>query len=257
MLLAVVWAAASYGASAPTLQDILAKAKAALGGAARLDGVRTIALTASRVQSGAVVEAGEEAGSGEDGIRQKIQLTFQFPLNFRREEQMNGSSGTPGPIEITCLNGERVWSDERQPDNLPQGWMVHYQSFRSAPADQTKILKFTAARYLFALMLRSGPAFPLSITYVGTRDSSGETVDVIEGKGPEDFRARLYLDQKTGLPKLLKYAAFEWILSDYRSLEGLQFPFHITINRNGKMLSETMVERYAINPVLDQTFFEK
>lgn len=98
------------------------------------------------------------------------------------------------------------------------------------------------------LMQHRGMIPRLSInttTHAGGRDEMNKVLkDVTEGRGQGAQAARQEGDLET-------------YFSDYRSVDGIMLPHHITKSANGKLIEEWEIKNYKINPPLSARDFEK
>jgi hypothetical protein len=138
------------------------------------------------------------------------------------------------------------------------------------------------------------PNFPLQATYGGVQTSENGSVEAIDLTGPNQFAARLFVDQATHRPLLLSYRdrlprnigylttarsgsegepsapsageaeeqTVQLFLADYRTVEGpmktrLQLPFQMVRAVNGRPVDEWRVEKYRLNPGLKVKIFER
>lgn len=130
--------------------------------------------------------------------------------------------------------------------------------------------------------LQTSPASsPLEFSYGGVIKAEQGNIEAIEVSGSDGFAARLFVDQTTHRPVLISYpdwvdrkagyvvstapatpadvqeVAVQLYFSDYRSVQGVWFPFLITKAINGVIVDEWRVEKYKLNPDLKQKRFEK
>ncbi|HZS08438.1 MAG TPA: hypothetical protein VFD58_26630 [Blastocatellia bacterium] len=142
---------------------------------------------------------------------------------------------------------------------------------------------------LSLVWLQSAPAsFPLDFTYGGVIKTGTGEVEAIDMTGPDDFAARLFVDQKSRRPLMISYRevvrrdagyvvsapagesnqaaakaeaaqeiAVQLYFSDYRPVNGVLLPFLITRAVNGVPVDEWKIEKYKINPDLKPKRFEK
>jgi len=130
-------------------------------------------------------------------------------------------------------------------------------------------------------------AFPLEFSYGGEIKNDHGNVEAIDISGPEDFAARLFVDQATARPAMLSYGelirknagyvvsaagdaqntetkpedieeiAVQLYFSDYRNVNGVMLPFLIIKAVNGAPVDEWKIEKYKTNPDLKPKKFEK
>lgn len=146
----------------------------------------------------------------------------------------------------------------------------------------------------YAWFSHNPPNFPLQATYGGVQTSENGSVEAIDLTGPNQFAARLFVDQATHRPLLLSYRdllprnigylttarsgsegepsapsageveeqTVQLFLADYRAVEGpmksrLQLPFQMVRAVNGRPVDEWRVEKYRLNPGLKAKIFER
>jgi hypothetical protein len=140
---------------------------------------------------------------------------------------------------------------------------------------------------VFALTLTSPSSFPLESSYAGEIETEKGKVEAIEISGPEEFAARLFIDQASHRPVMISYRelisqksgyvvsadennrdpenknetgdeiAIQLYLADYRNVNGIVLPFQITKAVNGVPVDEWKIEKYKVNPDLKPKKFEK
>jgi hypothetical protein len=343
-------------ASAMRASELLARSRAALGGEAQLNSVRSLSLSGRfhRQRAGTKI-------SGE------LKIELLLPDKFLRSENSN-----PQPLTfvttLLAVNGRQVWMNRQvnrptsddgsveQPRgpasastveaarasgmrgaaggntvtrvNTPTGNTSSEQSVLGAriptaqgpelnnraaqiseekkasshlrlSSDQAPGLKNPGVRAALESQLRKefislalvwlmmAPAtVPLEFSYGGAVTDPHGNVEAIEIKGPDDFAARLFLDQTTHLPKLLSYRelisrnagyvvtapapesgenkseemaeiAVQLYFYDYRQVGGIRLPFQIIKAVNGKPVDEWRIEKYKLNPDLKPKKFEQ
>jgi hypothetical protein len=146
-------------------------------------------------------------GSGSGGqITGSIEIDVLFPDKFYREET---SAGGISITRIDGFEGERPFFDIVS--NTP-GARVSAANPASDPARLTAALRRTnadLARLLLGLVAGTQPGLPVTYTYAGQAQSPDGTAHVIDVAGPEDFKARLFIDTATHVPLMLTYVDAE------------------------------------------------
>ena len=99
----------------------------------------------------------------------------------------------------------------------------------------------------------------------GTEELDGKKVYKIKlTKGKEDIQT-YYLDAETYMPVMVaeysqdenfKGVLFKTKLSDYREVDGLKFPFKISLLANDNVMWEREVEEVKVNPKVEDKVFE-
>jgi len=131
------------------------------------------------------------------------------------------------------------------------------------------------------LLLTSPPSMPLEYAYGGEAEADDGKADVVDAKGAGSFAARLFLDQKTHRPLMLAYraaaptmmirtqrgdgpppaagmppgelpppqiVAIELFLDDYKNIDGVLLPHHLSRSVDGKPNEEMTFKTIRINP---------
>jgi len=136
--------------------------------------------------------------------------------------------------------------------------------------------------------------YPLGFTFAGRAESPAGTADVIDVSGEALTGARLFIDATTRLPRMVSWqgadvrlstlqamaptsttgrefsqneiqdqmarsrATVEYRLyfSDYRPVDGLQWPFRLRRSIAGETIEEWELERFHLNPTIDEKAFQ-
>ncbi len=272
--------------AASKAQQLIAQARTALGGD-KLKSVTSLSATGSyRRMLGGREMAGE------------VQFDLVLPDKMIRVETMNPI----GSVEITrleAIKGDSVWMDQqtsgggggmvmiRRPGgDSPQGLEMQKNSIRA-----------DFARTTLGLLLTTLSTFPVEYSYAGEADSPDGKADVLDVKGPNNFAARLFLDQKSHKPLLLSYQSrkprmitqtiqgqgqhrseeeikkqieeaeakaaaeplveFQIFFNDYCDVNGVSLPHRLTRSVENEVSEETEITKYKINPSIKADRFEK
>ena len=206
--------ARSDAASLARGREILARAQHAVGGADKLAAVHDFTATEDdRFEPSAKRPNASEIDR------------WIAPSHLRQDTREPG-----GPVSMYC-DGKLGWV------STPQGaWAL-----RGATLIEMRNEVF---HVYFSLLLARGEA---SVAAVDDR-----TVEISAG----DQVVRLVIDPATGLPRQLLYESpqpngpaqlMEEEYSDFREVNGIQVPFHVTYHQGGKYLAESVVSQFQIN----------
>ena len=251
-------------------EQLLAQARAALGGDNELAKVQ--GLTASGTYQR---EVGDRQLNGE------VTIDLQLPDKMLRTESMR-PMGDATIEMLQGINGDQLLRNSRTigggPNMMvriapPSGADGEAQALRNQRADM--------ARFALALLLTTPPAMPLEYAYGGEAESDDGRADVVDAKGPSSFAARLFFDQKTHRPLMLTYRGaaprmvmrtqrgdgpppgagipagelpppqivdIQLFLDDYRSVDGVMLPHHLSRSVDGKPNEEIAFKTIRINP---------
>ncbi|MEK6408323.1 MAG: hypothetical protein AABN34_15290 [Acidobacteriota bacterium] len=275
LLLALLMAAHNTATEGGTAMDraeeLLHQARAALGGEARIKTAVSLSVSGTLRR---VTENQDQSG--------EIKLDFLMPDKFKKTETMNLIAGIELTL-VTTLNGDQAWKDSKSssPGNAQVTVMrPGGQGQQPVPLPEVRA---EFARHLLALLLIPPPSFPMQFSYSGEAEAPDGRADVIDAKGPDGFAAKLFLDKTTHRPLMLSYrgivgrmstmraaggsrddidklvkeaqanavrqqAEIELRFSDYRTVDGILLPHHITRAANGKITEEWQITKFKLNP---------
>ena len=191
-LILTLFALGSAAVAQTTADDILSKARQALGGAGKLAAVESLSIS-GQVTNGAIV-------SGMT-LSSDMTLSIQLPDKFMREETVQLSAAMGGgmspemaaavgsPTIVDCLNGDEQWSDLRMSaDSQIESAMIQRAAGAQLSA-RRQDLRGTFTRYLLALLLADRPGFHIEFALVEPNPYARRRHGLRAGrKGPERFR---------------------------------------------------------------------
>lgn len=257
--------------------DLLQQARAALGGVAALEKVRALEANGTVTRA-----AGAMQLSGD------LTLQIQLPDRMLRSDSLSPDGGLTlvtdsGFDGDTLLRGSRTFNAPpgaiiRTPPPPARGSEAEAQALRAARAD--------LARLTVALLLRAPRSQPMDLTYGGQAEAPDGKADVIDVRGRDGntFAAKLFLDTTTHRPLMLSYRGvaprvvmqtrrlepgsappaappadaapqpagdvvdIEMFLDDYRDVDGLLLPHHLTRSVAGEVTEELTFESVTVNP---------
>ncbi len=217
--------------------------------------------------------------------KQTGEITLEALLPDKFLQTSSRYLGAAEFISMLTINGTRTWSDFKQPD---MGALVEAKSAMgsgSAKADDyggkkditgggssggamPQISQEDFGRMLLAWLLITPGTLPVEFTYAGEAKADGKTADVLDAQGPNDrFATRLFIAQQTHQLLMLTYQApmpntadkmeIRWVVSDYRNVNGLTLPHHLTKSTGGVMTGEIEINKVKVNPSLKPEKFEK
>jgi hypothetical protein len=159
------------------------------------------------------------------------------------------------------------------------------QALRAARAD--------LARFAVAFLLTPPASMPLEFTHGGEAESPDGKAEVVNVKGPGSFAARLFFDKSSHRPLMLSYQGvaprmvvqtmrggpapdpaaterhaneavaaqppqavdIQMFLDDYRPVDGVMFPHHVSRSVDGKTTEEWTFKTIRINPAFKPDAF--
>jgi hypothetical protein len=270
---------AARAAGDPKAEQVLAQARAALGGDMNLNKVQ--GLTAAGIFQR---EMGDRQMNGE------ITIDLQLPDKMLRTESMR-PTGDATIEMLQGVNGDQVLRHSRSIGGGPgmvfrvappgSGADADAQALRNQRADMT--------RFALAFLLTSPSATPLDYTYGGEAEAEDGKADVVDAKGPGSFAARLFFDKKTHRPLMLSYRGaaprmvvqtrrgdgpppeaaplpaqmpppqivdIQLFLDDYKTVDGVLLPHHFSRSIDGKPNEEMTFKTIKINPAFKPDAFK-
>jgi hypothetical protein len=257
--------------------ELLAQARTALGGNSAIDKVQALsAMGKVRRSAGDMQLAGD------------ITLQFQLPDHLLRTDSLSPDGGMTlvtdqGFNGDVLIRASRTFNAPpgavlRMPPTPARGSDAEAQALRAARAD--------LARLSVALLLRGPESQPVDFAYAGQAESPDGKADVIDVKSRDGgtFAARLFLDPATHRPLMLSYRGvapriavqtrrlppgaappqgsppevapppagdivdIEMFLDDYRRVDGVMLPHHVTRSIAGEVNEEWTFATMTVNP---------
>lgn len=278
--------------SSKRAEDLLSKARQALGGDAKLKAVQSLSLSATfdRV-------LGEMRADGE------IELDLMLPDKFKKLETMNLPMGKASVTRLEGFNGDEHFADSKTNSGGAGGVMIFRGPADGPDADKKRLLNALRnefARDLVMLLLSTSETMPLEFSYGGEAQSDDGMADVIDIRGSEGFAAKLFLDKQEHRPLMMSYRAaapqvklmtksidgkdpeakkrieelkknpeaglgkpeikevdVQIFLSEYQEVNGVMLPHKISRSVDGKPAEEWTIKKYKVNPPLRAEQFKK
>jgi len=264
--------------------ELFAQARAALGGEARLAKVQ--GLSAAGIYQRQV---------GDRHLQGELTLDLQLPDKMVRTESMNpigdativvlqGINGDQVLRHSRTINGGPNMMIRM---GSPGGADTEAQALRNQRAE--------LARLALAMLLTSPPSMPLEHAYAGEAESDEGRADVLDAKGPGSFAVKLFFDKKSHRPLMLQYRGaaprlvmqtqqvqrgavhgaqpgseppapqpptdapqivdITMFLDDYRAVDGVLLPHHISRSIDGKPNEEWTFKTIKLNPAFKPDAF--
>jgi hypothetical protein len=175
---------------------ILAAARQALGGDAKLSAVKSFTATGRTRQV-----------RGDNLVPIEFEIFVEFPDKYVRKDEVPAQESGP---TATGFNGEEFLQDPppAAPPAPPPG--------AGAPAPNPAVLEVARkarvttvkqdfARLTLGMFAASFPSYPLTFTYVGEAEAPQGKADVVDAKGPNNFTLRLFVNQQNHLPLMVSW----------------------------------------------------
>jgi len=197
---------------------VMADVRKVLGGEKKIAGLKGLSMRANYRRemnagppgAGGVTTFIMMSGSGPAGggsqATGKIEIDLELPDKYLRSDI--GSAGF-ALTRTDGFEGSRPFVEVIP--NTP-GMRIQIDNPASDPARAKIALRRSQtdlARLMLGLVAGTQPGFPVTYAYGGQAESPDGKADVIDVTGPEDFKARLFIDVTTHLPLMLTYMEAE------------------------------------------------
>lgn len=255
-------------------EQLLAQARAALGGEKNLSKVQGLSCTGTFQRT-----MQDRQLSGE------LTIDLQLPDRMLRTESMN-PMGDMTVVTEQGINGEKLLRNQHAV-NAPPGAVIRMGPAPSGDAEAQALRNARAdlARTAVVFLLTSPASMPLEFSYGGEAESADGKADVLDAKGPGNFAARIFLDKSNHRPLMLAYKGvaprmviqtqrlgappdaaalkhadeataaaqpqvvdINMFLDDYRQVDGLWLPYHVSRSINGTPTEEWTLKSFKVNP---------
>lgn len=261
--------------------ELIAQARAAIGGDTKVSKVQGLSCT------GALQRA-----MGDRQVGGEVTIDLQLPDKFLRSDSISPMGDGALIVTDQGLSGDKVLRNSRTL-NAPPGLMIRMPPPPAPGSDaEMQLLRNSRAelaRLTVAMLLTAPSTMPLEFTYGGEAESSDGRADVIDVTGPGSFAAKLFLDQATHRPLMLAYRGvaprmmmqtqradgpgagpraelpqpppapepvdITMFLDDYKAVDGVMLPHHITRSIDGKPNEEWTFKTIKVNPAFKPETF--
>jgi hypothetical protein len=264
---------------------LIKQARAALGGDSKLTKIQGLSAAGTLAR-----EMGDRQVTGEIAIDvqlpdKMVRTDSMSPMGDATIVLMSGVNGETLIRNSKTLNagpGLMV----RMPAPPAAGSDAETQALRAARAD--------LARFAVAFLLTPPASMPLEFTDGGEAESPDGKADVVNVKGPGSFAARLFIDKSSHRPLMLSYQGIaprmvvqtmrggpapdpgtaqrhaneaaaaqppsqavdiQMFLDDYRPVDGVMFPHHVSRSVDGKTTEEWTFKTITVNPAFKPDAF--
>ena len=231
----------------PSAATVLAGARDALGGAKRLDSVRSVVATGRTRQV-----------QGDNLVPIEFEISIELPDKYVRRDEIPARDTGPTTVGFNGLDLVLLPPPSSPPPNA-----------KGPPPDVVRQTRMTTARQDFArltlgMFAASFDAYPMTFTHAGEAEAPQGKADVLDVKGDANFTARLFVDRATHLPLMISWQGtaqgkpveMRMYYGDYRDVDGMKFPFRLRRAVGSDTVEETTVDRYRVNTRIDPRRFE-
>ena len=179
---------------APDPTAVLAAARTALGGEARLAAVKTITASGRTRQV-----------RGENLVPIEFEMAIELPAKYVRKDEVPAQESGP---TMLGFNGDDLIQEPPNagPQGRPGGPPAPSPE-QLAAANRARIagVKQDFARLMLGMFATSFPSYPLTFTYVGQAEAPQGMADVLEAKGAANLTMRLFVYRETHMPVMVTW----------------------------------------------------
>jgi hypothetical protein len=249
---------------------VLAAAREALGGEKNLSAVRTfVALGRTRQIR------------GNNLVPIEFEISCELPDKFVRKDEI--------PAQDTDLTVSGFRGDELIQFPPPQGRQAGPGARGGPPVNPAQqrltTIKQEFTRLTLGVFAGSLPTYPVTFKYAAEGDAPEGKADVLDVTGPANFSVRFVVQRDTHLPVMLMWQAMPGAAggrspggapppdppaagappkpvdnrvyyADYRTVDGIKWPFRIRRAVAGTTIEETTFDRVSVNVKIDPRKFE-
>lgn len=271
--------AGAVGQSVPAQTDeraakVLADARTALGGEAKLSAVKSLTTTGRtrRVQ-------------GDNLVPIEFEMLVVLPDKYLRKDEIPAQESDPTTIGF---NGGALLQIPPPAPPAPRPGIPPPPAgqFETMLKQRALTARQDFARLMLGLFATSFEAYPLTFKYVGQAEAPQGKAHVLEATGESNFTLRFFVDTQTNLPIMVSWtpparpaaprapaapaappppapaaapappAEQRLYFADYRDVDGLRLPFRLRRGVGAETTEETIFDRFRINPKIDPRRFE-
>ena len=242
--LVLLVAMAAGAAQTDQAASVMAAARTALGGEARIGRVKTLVVTGRTRQL-----------RGDNLIPIEFEIQIEFPAKYARRDEFPAQDAGPATVGF---NGDALVQIPVPPAQQDAAMRARLDGVRHE-----------FARLMLGLFATSFEAPPPTFGYAGQAEAPQGKADVIDVKGAPNFASRLFISSDTHLPIMVSWSGpppggrggagppveQRLYFGDYREVDGHQFPFRLRRASGGDTIEETTVDRFRINVRVDSRRF--
>ena len=176
-------------------QQVLADARAALGGETTLTSIRSLTTTGRtrRIQ-------------GNNLVPIEFELLVELPDKYLRKDEIPARESDP---TTTGFNGDSLLQIPAPTPPQPRPGMPAPPAGQFEAMLRTRLLSARQdfARLMLGMFATSFEGYPLTFTYIGQAEAPEGKAHVLEGTAADNFKVRFFVDMKTSLPIMVSWAA--------------------------------------------------
>ena len=243
----------------PDAAQVLASAREALGGEKALASVKTFVATGRTRQI-----------RGDNLVPIEFEISCELPDKFVRKDEIPAQDSD---VTVSGFRGEELIQFPPPPPGRaggPPGPPAGRGGPPPNPAQQRlTTVKQDFARLMLGVFATSFSPYPLTFKYASEGEAPEGKADILDVAGPANFAVRLVVQRDTHLPVMLmwqqpatpgpaqaKPTDYRMYYAEYRTVNGIKWPFRIRRAVAGDTIEETTFDRVSVNVKIDPRKFE-
>jgi hypothetical protein len=263
--------AADRAAEDARTQRLLALARDALGGDAKL----------SRVQGLTATGEVRRAMTDLDRIAE-LRIDLQWPARLLRTDSNRAPGSDVTFVMLRGLDAGTLLRHSKILNGGPGHRMSQPPIVGGTEALALRSARHELLRFALSLLLMSPTGADLQFAHRGLAEASEGQADILDVTGADGFAARLFLDSASHRPLMLSYRDYDprfivppkpgnppgavtanatslvdltWYLDDYTDVAGLKLPHRIARAIDGEPDEEWTFTRFVVNPTFKADAF--
>lgn len=244
--------------------QLMAQARQAIGGEARLSKIQALSATGGSMR---MMPDGGHVG--------ELKLDLQLPNRWLRTDSSRGLGSDAIFVMLRGLDGTKLLRNSKILNGGPGHRMSNPPILGGTEALAVQSHSREMVRLSLALLLTAPAEAALKFAYGGEAESPDGKADLIDVTGANGFAARLFLDKSSHKPMMLTFRDFDprvfvvsrtgppglatseettvkdlaWFLEEYKPVGGVQLPHRISRAVNAETEEEWTFKTFTFNPV--------
>ncbi|PYQ69344.1 MAG: hypothetical protein DMG04_28650 [Acidobacteria bacterium] len=243
----------------PDAAQVLASTREALGGEKAFASVKTFVATGRTRQI-----------RGNNLVPIEFEISCELPDKFVRKDEIPAQDSD---VTVVGFRGEELIQFPPPPPGRaggPPGPPAGRSGPPPNPAQQRlTTVKQDFARLMLGVFAASFSPYPLTFKYAAEGEAPEGKADILDVAGPANFAVRFVVQRDTHLPVMLmwqqpatpgtaqaKPTDYRMYYAEYRTVNGIKWPFRIRRAVAGDTIEETTFDRVSVNVKIDPRKFE-
>ncbi|HWQ32268.1 MAG TPA: hypothetical protein VNQ79_05240 [Blastocatellia bacterium] len=190
--------------SSARVQELLRRAREALGGETTLSAVHSLSASAKYHRpTRYVLVSHKKVEEKVKKLSGKMEFDYLAPDRFRRKE--SGETLREFSYSfVEVINGRDAWRDPpAPPPTRASGRIVNVEDVAEAERQRAQLLQLQFTYYLLAWFGRTSPSYPVEMNYAGELELEGQRAEAILVRGDKGYSFLLLLDKLTHRPVMI------------------------------------------------------